>query len=125
MANTTRSRSGSSSKGASKKGASKSSARSKTTRKTTARSAPVQTESGFSSAFSKFASSKVAKPLIFLAVVILIVGIDLLVSWNKYEMFFKILGVEILIAVVIWIVLTLVFSKRAGSDSSSSPVDEV
>ena len=125
MANTTRSRSGSSSKGTSKKGASKSSARSKTTRKTTARSAPVQTESGFSSAFSKFASSKVAKPLIFLAVVILIVGIDLLVSWNKYEMFFKILGVEILIAVVIWIVLTLVFSKRAGSDSSSSPVDEV
>jgi hypothetical protein len=125
MANTTRSRSGSSSKGASKKGASKSSARSKTTRKTTARSAPVQTESGFSSAFSKFASSKVAKPLIFLAVVILIVGIDLLVSWNKYEMFFKILGVEILIAVVIWIVLTLVFSKRAGSDSNSSPVDEV
>ena len=125
MANTTRSRSGSSSKGASKKGASKSSARSKTTRKTTARSAPVQTESGFSSAFSKFASSKVAKPLIYLAVVILIVGIDLLVSWNKYEMFFKILGVEILIAVVIWIVLTLVFSKRAGSDSNSSPVDEV
>ena len=125
MANTTRSRSGSSSKGASKKGASKSSARSKTTRKTTARSAPIQTESGFSSAFSKFASSKAAKPLIFLAVVILIVGIDLLVSWNKYEMFFKILGVEILIAVVIWIILTLVFSKRAGSDSSSSPVDEV
>lgn len=125
MANTTRSRSGSSSRGSSKKSTSRSSSRSKTSRKTTTRSTPVQTESGFSSAFSKFASSKAAKPLIFLAVVILVVGIDLLVSWNKYEMFFKILGVEILIAVVIWIILTLVFSKRAGSDSGSSPVDEV
>lgn len=125
MAKTTRSRSGSSTRGGSKKGASKSSARSNTSRKTTAKSAPVQTESGFSSLFNRFASSKAATPLIFLASVILIVGIDLLVSWNKYEMFFKILGVEILIAVVIWIILTLVFSKRAGSDSNSSPVDEV
>ena len=58
-------------------------------------------------------------PLIFIASVILITGIDLLVSWNKYEMFFKILGIEILIAVVVWVILTLVFSGRTKKDTDS------
>ena len=129
MANTSRSRSGSSSRGgSSRKSTSKTAARSSrsnSSRKTTAKSAPVQTETGFSAAFKKFASTRAALPIIFLGVVILLVGIDLLVSWNQYELFFKILGVEILIAVVIWIILTLVFSKRAGQDSDSAVEDEV
>jgi hypothetical protein len=65
-------------------------------------------------------------PLIFIAAVLLITGIDLLISWNKYEMFFKILGVEILIAVVVWVILTLVFSGRTKKDTGSgSEEDEV
>ena len=63
-------------------------------------------------------------PLIFIGSVILIVGIDLLVSWNKYEMFFKILGVEILIAVVVWAILTLVFSGRKNMDTDSGPAED-
>ncbi len=129
MANTTRSRSGSSSRGgSSRKSTSKTAARStrsNSSRKTTAKSAPVQTETGFSAAFKKFASTRAAMPVIFLGCIILLVGIDLLISWNQYELFFKILGVEILIAVVIWIVLTLVFSKRVTSDSDNTAEDEV
>ncbi|MCR4557845.1 MAG: hypothetical protein K5779_08495 [Saccharofermentans sp.] len=63
-------------------------------------------------------------PLIFIASVILITGLDLLISWNKYEMFFKILGVEILIAVIVWTVLTLVFSGRKNKDTEPAE-DEV
>ena len=63
-------------------------------------------------------------PLIFIASVILITGIDLLVSWNKYEMFFKILGIEILIAVVVWVILTLVFSGRTKKDTDSGSAED-
>ena len=124
MANSGRSRStGTTSRSTAKKSSSKSGARSNTTRKTTKSSpAPAQSGSGLSDAFGKFASSKAASPLIFLAAVFLIVGIDLLVSWNKFEMFFKILGIEILVAVVIWGILTLVFSRKS---SNTEPEDEV
>ncbi len=88
-------------------------------------SAPAPQESGAESLFKKFASSRAALPLIFIGAVLLIVGIDLLVSWNKYEVFFKILGVEILIAVVVWGVLTLVFSSRKKNDTDGMSEDEV
>jgi hypothetical protein len=129
MANTGRSRSSGSSR-SSKSSTSKKSARStrssgsrSTSRNTTA---PIQSESGASSIFSKFASSKAAMPVIFIAASLLIVGIDLLISWNSYETFFKILGVEVLLAVVVWVILTLVYSgkNKKGVDSISSE-DEV
>lgn len=118
MANTSKSRSSGSSRGSSKKSSSSKTTRSNTSRKTTAKSKPVPQESGsgFSDLFGKFASSKAAAPLIFIGAVLLIVGIDLLVSWNKFEMFFKILGVEILIAVVVWGIMTLVFSRKGSKD---------
>ena len=56
-------------------------------------------------------------PLIFIAVVLVIVGIDLLISWNDFSGFFKILGVELLAAVIVWI-LKMVFSKSKTSDDS-------
>ena len=112
MANSTRSRSASSSRGAQKSTSGKS-ARSTGTRKNSGRnSAPVQEESGFGGLIRKFASSKASSPVIFIAVVLLIVGIDLLISWDKYAMFFKILGIEVLLAVIVWVILTLVFSRK-------------
>ena len=60
---------------------------------------------------------KMAMPLIFIAAVLVIVGIDLLLSWNDFSGFFKILGIELLVAVVVWI-LKLVFSKSKTSDDS-------
>ncbi len=122
MANTGRSRSGSSSKSSKRTSSSKSGSSSKRTAQAR-KNTQVQTESAFSDGLQKFASSKAAMPLIFLASVILIIGLDLLVSWNKYELFFKILGVEVLIAVIVWGVLTLVFSGKKNLNGSSS--DEV
>ncbi len=125
MANTGRSRSSGSSR-SSKSSSSKKSARSSgsrsTSRKTTA---PVQTESGASSLFKRFASSRAAMPVIFIAASLLIVGLDLLISWNSYETFFKILGVEVLLAVVVWVILTLVFSGKKNKDTDSAVEDEV
>jgi hypothetical protein len=60
---------------------------------------------------------KMAMPLIFIAAILVIVGIDLLLSWNDFSGFFKILGIELLVAVVVWI-LKLVFSKSKTSDDS-------
>ena len=133
MATTTKSRSGRSSSVSPKKGSSKNTARTKTAN--TSRSAatkvsskkapaPVQPEPDSGSLFRKFATSRVAMPLIFIGAVILLTGIDLLISWNKYDMFFKILGFEILIAVVIWVILTLVFSGRKNKDTDSVPSED-
>ena len=125
MANTGRSRSSGSSR-SSKSSSSKKPARSSgsrsTSRKTTA---PVQTESGASSLFKRFASSRAAMPVIFIAASLLIVGLDLLISWNSYATFFKILGVEVLLAVVVWVILTLVFSGKKNKDTDSAVEDEV
>ena len=128
MANTGRSRSSSSSRGGSKKTSSRSGTRSNSGRKTTSsrsRTAPVKEESGFAGVINKFAASKAAMPVIFLGAVILIVGLDLLISWNKYEMFFKILGIEFLIAALVWGVMTMVFSGKKNKDSDNEPSDEV
>ena len=127
MANTGRSRSSSASRGGSKKTASRSNSRSNSERKTSSRgrSAPVKEESGFAGIINKFAASKAAMPVIFLGVVILIVGLDLLISWNKFEMFFKILGIELLIAAIVWGIMTMVFSGRKNKDSDNEPSDEV
>ena len=130
MANTAKSRSGNTSSKSSRTGSTKKPARSNTTRASSSRSsskkapAPVQTESEADSLFRKFASSKAAMPLIFIGSVILIVGIDLLISWDRYDMFFKILGVEILIAVAVWAILTLVFSGRKNKDTDSGPAED-
>ena len=60
---------------------------------------------------------RMSMPIIAIAAILLIVGIDLLISWNDFSGFFKILGIELLVAVVIWI-LKLVFSKPRSSDDS-------
>lgn len=133
MANTLRSRSASSRSSKSstaKKTARSNSRRSGSTRSNVARSASRRTEvpkgtgSSVASGFKKFASTKAAMPVIFLGAVLLIVGLDLLISWNKYEMFFKILGVEVLLAVIVWVVLTLVFSGKRNKDTDGESVED-
>ena len=60
-------------------------------------------------------------PIIFIIVVLVIVAIDLLFAWNDFSRFFKILGVEILAAVIVWI-LKMVFAKSKSSEDSVSEV---
>ena len=78
---------------------------------------PVQEKSLLEKFISSSFMGKMAMPLIFIAAVLVIVGIDLLLSWNDFSGFFKILGIELLVAVVVWI-LKLVFSKSKTSDDS-------
>ena len=76
----------------------------------------------------KFISSplmrRMTMPIIFIAVILVIVGIDLLFSWNDFNGFFKLLGIELLVAVVIWI-LKLVFTKSKTSEDGGNNVSEV
>ena len=60
-------------------------------------------------------------PVIFVIVVLVIVGLDLLFAFNDFSRFFKILGVEILAAVIVWI-LKMVFAKSKSSEDSVSEV---
>ena len=60
-------------------------------------------------------------PVIFVIVVLVIVGLDLLFAFNDFSRFFKILGVEILAAVIVW-VLKMVFAKSKSSEDSVSVV---
>jgi hypothetical protein len=88
----------------------------------TKRSAQVQPEPGFTEKIKESPIlSRLMMPVIFIIVVLAITGIDLLVAWNDFSRFFKILGVEILAAVIIWI-MKMVFSKSRSSDDSVSEV---
>lgn len=60
-------------------------------------------------------------PVIFIIAVLVIVGLDLLFAFNDFSRFFKILGVEILAAVIVW-VLKMVFAKSKSSEDSVSEV---
>ena len=60
-------------------------------------------------------------PIIFIIAVLVIVGMDLLFAFNDFSRFFKILGVEILAAVIVW-VLKMVFAKSKSSEDSVSEV---
>ena len=88
--------------------------------KTTRAQAPVKAQPGL---IEKIVSSpilsKMALPIIFIAAVLVIVGIDLFIAWNDFSRFFKILGVELLVAVVVWI-LKLVFAKSKSSEDSDN-----
>ena len=86
------------------------------------RSAPVQSEPSFiEKVKASPILSRLMMPVIFIIAVLVITGIDLLFAWNDFSRFFKILGVEILAAVIIWI-MKMVFSKSRSSDDSVSEV---
>jgi len=61
---------------------------------------------------------RLAAPLIVIAGILVLVGIDLLISWNDFSRFFKILGIELLVAVIVWI-LKLVFAKSKSSEDQA------
>ena len=86
------------------------------------RSAPVQPEPGLSEKIkSSPILSRMMLPVIFIIAVLVIVGLDLLFAFNDFSRFFKILGVEILAAVIVW-VLKMVFAKSKSSEDSVSEV---
>ena len=80
---------------------------------------PVQQQPGIMETIvSSPIMGRLAAPLIVVAGILVIVGIDLLISWNDFSRFFKILGIELLVAVIVWI-LKLVFAKSKSSEDTA------
>ena len=75
-----------------------------TTRKTTTRKQPEPVNVSYFDAFRK---SKFFWPLA--TVVIIVVGglLDILFAWNNYDRFFLILGIELILVAIAWIVMLL------------------
>lgn len=56
-----------------------------------------------------------------IATITLIILIDLLISWNNYDRFFIMLGIELILAAVIWITgLVLSLGKDSASDNGGA-----
>ena len=61
--------------------------------------------------FHAFTKSKFFAPVVAILIIVVVLGLVLLISWNNYDRFFKILGFEILITAII-LVLRLALSSN-------------
>ena len=86
--------------------------------------APQQTGPSAADIWDIFKGSRFFAPVITIVAIFLIIGLDLLFSWNNYELFFKILGVELIIAFAVWII-NLMISLGKDKKNSDSISDEV
>ena len=71
-----------------------------------------------------FTKTKAFRPTLVIVVSFFLILIDLLVAWNKYDLFFKILGFEILIVGVIWIFSLIMSMSTTVPQSRSRNEDE-
>jgi len=62
----------------------------------------------FADYFYEFSKTRFFRPTLIIVGSVVIVLLDLLFSWNNFEIFFKILGFEIILAGFFWLI-TLVF----------------
>ena len=70
-------------------------------------------KSGAADYFHAFSKSRFFKPIVNTVIVFAVVGLDLLISWNKYDRFFGIIGIEIIIfALVLAIKLAMSTGKE-------------
>ncbi len=80
------------------------------------RSAPSEdTES----IWSKLWSCTWGKVIYLIAGILILIGLDLLIAMNKYDLFFMVLGVEIIVAMLIsWVVFLIIDRRRRFSEDS-------
>lgn len=89
-----------------------------------ARKQPAPQQSGPTAGdiWNMFKDSRFFAPVVTILAIFLIIGLDLLFSWNNYGVFFKILGVELIIAFAIWIINLMVsLGKDSKKNSESGP----
>ena len=68
-----------------------------------------------------FSKSKAFFPVMTILTITLIILFDLLISWNNFDRFFIMLGVELILAAVIWIAgLVLSLGKDSVSDEGGA-----
>lgn len=66
--------------------------------------------------FHAFSKTRFFAPVMTCVVVTILVLLDLLFAWNDYDRFFKILGFELLIVGIIWVIgLVLSFGESTPS----------
>ncbi len=95
------------------------STKSKNTTKSSKQQVPVSNSIGFADHFHAFAKTRFFKFCIFILVFAAIIGLDLLISWNKFDTFFLIWGIEVIAAAVFYI-LSLIIGKNKTSDNDNS-----
>ncbi len=91
-----------------------------------ARKKPAVQDTGITAGdiWNMFKDSRFFAPVITIIAVFLIIGLDLLFSWNNFELFFKILGVELILAFAVWII-NLMVSLGRDKKNTDSYSDEV
>lgn len=81
----------------------------------------VSTAKSVSSAdyFHAFTKTRFFKILLSVFIIAAIVGIDLLISWNNYDRFFLILGIELIVSIIVWIVKVFIDSSKENKTHPS------
>ncbi len=70
-----------------------------------------------------FTKTRFFKPVMTIVVLVLIVLIDLLISWNYFDRFFTILGIELIIVSLLW-VIGLVFNISSDHNNTAPEVND-
>lgn len=73
----------------------------------------------FKDLFHRFSKTRFFRPLLIFVITVLIIGLDLLISWNSYNVFFMLVGIELLIGLIIWIVMLL--KSASASPENQEP----
>lgn len=76
-----------------------------TNRKTTTRKQPEPVSKSY---FEILRKSKFFWPLVTVLIIVVGVLLDILFAWNNYDRFFLILGIELIIVAIAWIVMLLI-----------------
>ncbi|MBP5181339.1 MAG: hypothetical protein J6127_08645 [Clostridiales bacterium] len=72
--------------------------------------------SGLADYFHAFSKTRFFAPIMSAVVIAVLILLDMLVAWNNYDRFFKILGFELLIAGIVWVIgLVLSFGESSSS----------
>ena len=88
------------------------------------KTAPKQQEPvevGFGDYWHAFTKTRVFVPIMVIVVTAFLVGLDLLIAWNDYHRFFLFLGVELLVAAIVWL-FRMIYS--IGTDKNSDDRNE-
>lgn len=110
-----------------RKSSSNSSASNTSKRNKTTIEQEVPTKSvSFGDYFHAFSKTKVFKAILFVLITVAVLGLDLLISWNKYNLFFVLAGFEIFSFSLIWTVRVVLTSNsnKTTPDSNSQPSED-
>ncbi|SCW27163.1 hypothetical protein SAMN02910456_00202 [Ruminococcaceae bacterium YRB3002] len=103
---------------------SRSGSSSKPKTKTTQAPRKEEVEVGFGDYWHAFSKTKAFVPVISVLVTLLLIGLDLLISWNGYRMFFLLVGIELLAAAVGRLIYMIYTMGKNKADSMVSAGDD-